>query len=202
MTRTVDPADLTPGEAYELLTQAITPRPIAFVSTISTDGVPNLAPFSFFTAGGAAPPSLVFSVVLNSKGGGKDTLRNIEETGEFVVNTLTRDMADGMNATSASLPADESEWPASGFTPVPSVLVKPARVLESPASFECRLFKVVAHGEGPTAARYIIGEVVRFHLAEPFPQPLIARLDGPNYMDSADGSHFSLKRPSSRPQNG
>lgn len=191
-------------EAYTLLTETIAPRPIAFVSTISAEGVPNLAPFSFFIVGGANPPSLAFSPVLGGAGQEKDSLRNVRETGEFVVNLVHREMAEGMNRASASLPPDHSEWDVCGFATLPSQKVRPARVAESRVQFECRLFQVVEHGTDPGAARYVIGEVVMAHLAAPLVREgkidaaavqSIARLGGPHYVDMGRLETFELKRP-------
>jgi len=186
---------MTASEAYTLLTSIVQPRPIAFVSTVSAQGVFNLAPFSFFMAGGSNPPSVCYSPVLNGAGEEKDSLRNVRETGEFVVNTVDRAMAVGMNAASASLAPHESEWELSGFTPMPSDLVRPPRVAESHAQMECRLFDIVAHGSGPTAARYVIGEVVRLHIREDVFET-IARMGGSEYFDTATGERFGLNRPS------
>lgn len=182
-------------EAYGLLTAVVQPRPIAFVSTISRDGVPNLAPFSFFMVGGSNPPSVCFSPTLNGRGQEKDSLRNVRETGEFTVNTVHRAMAIGMNEASASLQPHESEWGRTGFTPLASDLVRPARVAESLAQMECRLFTVVEHGQGPSASRYVIGEVVRLHVSDAGFET-IARMGGPEYIDSATGERFGLVRPS------
>ena len=186
--------EMPPAEAYALLTRVVSPRPIAFVSTLSAEGVPNLAPFSFFMAGGSNPPSVCYSPVLDGRGAEKDSLRNVRETGEFTVNTVDRRMATGMNAASAALGPEESEWGPSGFTPLASEVVKPARVRESLAQMECRLFTVVSHGDGPTAARYVIGEVLRLHLAEGAFET-IARLGGADYLDTATGRRFDLRRP-------
>jgi len=197
-------AGLSPNEAYSLLSSTIAPRPIAFVSTLGSNGVANLAPFSFFMVGGANPPSLMFSPSVNGIGGMKDSLRNVIDSGEFVVNTVHREMAHGMNATSAPFPPHESEWEASGFSQVPSVLVRPPRVAESLVQFECRLFQVVEHGDGPAAARYVIGEVVMAHLAEELwdperrkarPAMLLARMGGAEYLDAATSDRFELQRP-------
>ncbi len=186
--------EMPAAEAYGLLTRVVQPRPIAFVSTLSLSGVPNLAPFSFFMAGGSSPASVCYSPVLNAVGGEKDSLRNARETGEFVVNTLDRGMAGGMNATSAALGPEESEWEPSGFTPLPSEVVRPPRVAESLAQMECRVFAIVAHGDGPTAARYVIGEVVRLHLRDGAFET-IARMGGKEYIDTATGERFDLERP-------
>lgn len=191
-------------EAYTLLTETIAPRPIAFVSTLSPEGVANLAPFSFFIVGGANPPSLAFSPVVGGAGGEKDSLRNVRATGEFVVNLVHREMAEGMNRASASMPPHESEWDVCGFATLPSERVRPARVAESRVQFECRLFQVVEHGDGPGAARYVIGEVVMVHVAASLIREgkidataveSIARLGGPHYIDMGNLERFELKRP-------
>lgn len=165
--------------------------------------MPNLAPFSFFMAGGANPPSVAFSPVLDGQGREKDTLRNVLATGEFVVNVVHREMAERMNATSWSFPPEASEWEASGLTPLASDLVHPARVAESFVQMECRLHQIVEHGDGPSAARYVIGEVACFHVASDLLSEgrkvpdlgLIARLGGPDYLDGATGQRFTLPRP-------
>ncbi len=161
----VDPGALSPGAAHRLLLHCVAPRPIALTSTLSPDGQPNLAPFSYFMAGGANPLSVVISPLTNRIGGPKDTLRNIEATGEYVINVATHALREPINLASAELPYGASEWEFSGLTPVPSVRVRPSRVLESPMALECRLFRVVPHGSGPLSGNYIIGEVVYLHLA-------------------------------------
>jgi flavin reductase (DIM6/NTAB) family NADH-FMN oxidoreductase RutF len=145
--------------------------------------------------GGSNPPSLMISPTLTSQAQPKDTLRNIRETGEFVVNLVSRAMVEDMNQTSRPLPSAESEWDWTSFTAVPSDHVLPARVLESPAQLECRLYDVVEHGLGPNAARYVIGEVHVVHHRELMPR-LVARLGGPDYLDTAAFEVFSLARPS------
>ena len=202
--RSIPTEQLEPKDAYGLLSSLIVPRPIAFVSTISPTGVENLAPFSFFVAGGANPPSLAFSCVLDGLGREKDTLRNIRATGEFVVNIVHRALADDMNRASASLPPEKSEWELTTLSSLPSVLVKPRRVATSLAQFECRLFQVAEHGNGSSAARYVIGEIVVFHVLEAamagnrvnssYVQP-IARLAGSDYLDLEALSTFTLERP-------
>jgi len=161
----IDPNDLTRGDAHRLLLHCVAPRPIALTSTLSEDGVPNLAPFSYFMAGGANPPSVVISQLTNRNGGPKDTLRNIQAPGEYVINVVTWEMRERVNQASTEYPYGTSEWEPSGLTPAPSVKVRPARVLESPFAIECRLFQVVPHGDGPLAGNYVIGEVVYFHVA-------------------------------------
>lgn len=162
----VDPASLSRGEAHRLLLHCVAPRPIALTSTLSPEGVPNLAPFSYFMAGGANPPSVVISPTTTRSGEPKDTLRNIQATGEYVINVVTHAIVERVNQASVEYPYGVSEWEPAGLTPAPSARVRPARVLESPLAIECRLYQVVPHGEGPVAANYVIGEVVYFHVSE------------------------------------
>jgi flavin reductase (DIM6/NTAB) family NADH-FMN oxidoreductase RutF len=161
----IDPAELSRADAHRLLLHCVAPRPIAFTSTLSADGIPNLAPFSYFMAGGANPPSVVISTLTDREGNPKDTLRNIRATGEYVINVVTYAMREQMNTSSAEYPYGVPEWRMCGFTPADSVKVKPARVAESPLSIECRLHEVVHHGGGPLSANYVIGEVVYFHIS-------------------------------------
>jgi flavin reductase (DIM6/NTAB) family NADH-FMN oxidoreductase RutF len=116
-------------------------------------------------AGGANPCSVVISPLTSRTGAPKDTLRNITETGEYVINVVTYAMRDKMNTASAEWPYGVDEWEKAGFTPAPSVKVKPNRVAESPLAIECRLFQVVPHGDGPLSGNYVIGEVVYFHVS-------------------------------------
>lgn len=191
-------------EAYALLTAVVAPRPIALVSTVSIEGVPNLAPFSFFNVGGSNPPSLVFSPVLGSGGREKDTLRNARETGEFVVNLVHRAMAEDMNRASAKLPPTQSELDETEFTTLPSSRVRPFRIAESRVQLECRTHQVVEHGDGPGAARYVIGEVLLVHVSrtalenekiDPNALEPIGRLGGSEYVDTGRLEKFELDRP-------
>lgn len=197
---TIDLANLSESDSYELLTAAVTPRPIALVSTVDGAGAANLAPFSFFTLGGTNPPSVLLSATLGEGGYPKNTLKNILETGEFVLNTLDRGMAEGMLEAANAIDPTQSEWRASGFTPAASVRVGPPRVEESLIQLECRLHQVVEHGSALGAARYIIGEVLVAHLApeiatSPTSVRLICRLGGRVYLDTAGGQEFSLAQP-------
>ena len=152
-----------------ILTGVVVPRPIAFVSTRSTEGVVNLAPYSFFNAMAYRPPTLVFSSSRRAPGWAdkrKDTLTNIEETGEYVVNVVVDDIAAAMNATAAEYPADVSEFDIAGLTEAPSEVVRAPRVAESPVNMECRLVQVVNIGEQPHAHGIVIGEIVRMHLRD------------------------------------
>ena len=205
----VDVAALPPSDAYALLTHAVAPRPIAWVSTVSAAGEPNLAPYSYFNAGGQNPPSVVVVPNVNPDGTEKDTLRNVRETGEYVVNVASRDQAAAMTATAAALPHGESEWPLAGIDPLPSERVTPGRVPGCPFALECRLHEIVEHGDGPGAARYVIGEVVFAHVAADLLNPAgelasldsgvvggLARLGGDWYADCRGDALFKLDRPS------
>ena len=152
-----------------VLTGVIVPRPIAFVSSVSAAGLVNLAPFSFFNAVAYDPPTVVFSVSRfagDQRHKRKDTLANIEETGEFVVNVVVDDIAEAMNKTAAEYPTEVNEFQVAGLTPVPSDIVRPPRVAESPVNMECRLNQVVPIGEGSRQHGLVIGEIVLMHLRD------------------------------------
>ena len=199
----VNPAEAGPANVYKLMIGAIVPRPIAFVSSISAGGIRNLAPFSFFTAASANPPVICFApMVRASDGGQKDTLRNVQETGEFVVNIVSEDFAQQMNICSGEYPPDVDEWEKSGLTPVPSECVKPPRVAESRFQMECRLVDVVSVSKQPLGGSLVLGEVLRFHVADELfeeyridPDRLraIGRMGGPTYARTTD--RFDLQRP-------
>lgn len=133
----VDVSAANPVDVYHLLTGIVTPRPIAWVSTLSPAGVANLAPFSFFNVFGANPPVVVFSPTLRRDGTKKDTLLNLETLPEFVLSAATAPLADHVNGSSRELPPDESEFAHTGLTTAPSERVKPPRVAESPTALEC-----------------------------------------------------------------
>jgi flavin reductase (DIM6/NTAB) family NADH-FMN oxidoreductase RutF len=149
-----------------VLTGVVVPRPIAFVSTISTEGILNLAPFSFFNAVASNPPTIVFSSSRHAGDKPKDTLANIEQTGEFVVNVVVDDIAEAMNRTAAEYPAEVSEFEIAGLTPAPSDLVRPPRVAESPVNMECKLQQIISLGQGDHQHGLVIGEVVLMHVRD------------------------------------
>jgi len=203
--RGIDPASIPPAETYSLLVSCVIPRPIAFVSSLSRDGFANLAPFSFFNAGGANPPSLVFSPVTSGGGRDKDTLHNVRATGEYVVHIAPWPLRERMNQTSYEYEPEADEFEMAGFTKVPSARVKPWRAAECPIAMECRLFRIVEHGTGPYRSNYVIGEVVYFHILEslfsgghldPVALDAIGRLGGPLYTHVTRESVFKLPRPS------
>jgi flavin reductase (DIM6/NTAB) family NADH-FMN oxidoreductase RutF len=188
---------------YRALIGVVTPRPIAWVTTVDGEGRVNLAPFSFFNAFGANPPVVVFSPTLRRDGSKKDTLRNLNVVGEFVVNAAVEDLAEKVNATSKELPPGQSEADYAGLTLEPSVKVRPPRVADSPVHLECRVRQIVPIGDGPIAANLVIGEVLLIHIADAVldergavdPRKLrtIARLGGDYYCRSTD--LFEMERP-------
>lgn len=155
--RDYDPAAL--GKAiYPVLTSVIVPRPIAWVSTRSADGVDNLAPHSFFTVSSVSPPVVQFTSV-----GPKDSLRNVRATGEFVVCIATEELADQVNTTATDYPSDMSEFDQARVTREPSAVVAPYRVAESPVAIECRLLDTRDFGGADTV---VFGQVVHVSIAE------------------------------------
>jgi flavin reductase (DIM6/NTAB) family NADH-FMN oxidoreductase RutF len=167
----IDPAQCEQRQVYKLMTGIIVPRPIALVSTMDRAGIANLAPFSFFNGVGSVPPSILFCPTVRAPVGlaqeiRKDTLRNVEETGEFVVNVVNDALAAQANATSAEVPPEVDEFELSGLTPIASEAVRPPRVAESPAQMECKLLQVVYTSRKPGGGVVVLGEVVRFHIRE------------------------------------
>jgi flavin reductase (DIM6/NTAB) family NADH-FMN oxidoreductase RutF len=167
---TLDPANCETKDVYKLLTGIVVPRPIALVSTVDHAGAANLAPFSFFNAVGSNPPTLLFCPVVRAASPEhdrrKDTLRNVEETGEFVVNVISDALAAAANITAAEVPPDVDEFRLSGLTPIESEAVRPPRVAESPAQMECKLLQVFYTSHEPGGGVIVLGQVVRFHLRE------------------------------------
>lgn len=198
----IDPSECAVLDVYKVLIGSVVPRPIAFVSTISPEGVLNLAPFSFFNAVCADPPMIVFATG-NKRGGlPKDTLRNIQQTGEFVVNIVSETIAEAMNLTSGEYPPEIDEFQVSGLTPIPSERIRPPRVGESPVQMECRLHQLVTLSERPRGGSLIIGEVVLIHAADevldgfkvdPAALRAVARMGGDAYCRTTD--RFELPRP-------
>lgn len=198
-----NPDELHQKEVYKLLTGLVVPRPIAWVSTINEEGIPNLAPFSYFNAVGDDPPHVMISI---SRAGNlnKDTLNNILSNKEFVVNMVTEDLAEKMNSTAHPLQPHESEFEFANVESAVSVKVKPPLVAQSPVSMECVMvhhYNLKEHKNG--GSTLIIGRVVHFHVQEGIMdenfhvnvekyQP-ISRLAGANYAKL--GELFTIKRP-------
>lgn len=200
---TIDPAASSAADIYRLMVHAIVPRPIAFVSTVSPDGILNLAPFSFFTAISANPPVVCFApMIRGGDGSRKDTIQNIEQTREFVVNIVSEDFVQQMNICSTEYAPEIDEFACSGLTPLPSEIVKPPRVKESRVHMECTLLQIVDVSPKPLGGSIVIGEVVRFHVAnelfenftiDPARLNAVGRMGGPTYARTTD--RFDLARP-------
>ena len=166
------PSELSHKDLYGLLLNSVAPRPIAWVSTVSASGQLNLAPFSFFNVVSVNPPLLGFSPGSRpsrqdkSYGETKDTLQNIRETEEFVVNIVTYELAEAMNLTSGEYDASVNEFEVAKLTPEVSAFVRPPRVAESPVSFECKLYQILDFSPAPTGGSLVIGEIVSIHIKD------------------------------------
>lgn len=165
--RTIDPKTVETRDLHQFLLGSVAPRPIAFASTVDEEGNMNLAPYSFFNAFSSNPPTLVFSsnrkVLDNTT---KDTLHNIQKNKEVVINVVNYDIVRQMAIASVSYPSDVNEFEKAGLTPVPSDLVKPFRVKESPAQMECKVREIITLGDQGGAGHLIICDVVKMHIAE------------------------------------
>lgn len=197
----IDPAGLSRQEVYKLLTGSVVPRPIAWVSSIGAAGVPNLAPFSYFTIACVEPPMLLFCPQRRPDGSPKDTLRNLSETGEYVLHIVSESLVEVMNQTAAEFPLGMSEFDQARIARVPSERVRPPRVAAAPVAFECRVERMVRLGD-TTGADVVIGRVLLIHIADEVYRDgyvildalrPVARLAGSDYARVTDT--FSLPRP-------
>lgn len=205
----VEPKDLSVRQAHWYLLGGVAPRPIALVSTLSADGIPNLSPFSFFNAFGANPPTVAFSPSRRGRDGStKDTYQNLVETQECVIQAVTHAIVEQVNLASTEYASDTDEFVKSGLTPVKSDLVKPYRVKESPFQMECRLAQMVQLGTGPGSGNLAICEVVKFHVAEDIVRDgiilpelidLVGRNGGDYYTRASGDAVFALAKPSGTP---
>jgi flavin reductase (DIM6/NTAB) family NADH-FMN oxidoreductase RutF len=199
----IDPAKHSVLEVYKLMTGLIVPRPVALVSTVDKDGVANVAPFSFFCGVGSNPPTLLFCPSLRSSGDRrKDTLRNVEQTGEFVVNVVSDAIAAAANLSAAEVGPDVDEFELAGLTAVASEVVRAPRVEESPAQMECKLLQIVFTGDAPGAGVVVLGQIVRLHVnaeleenfrIDPAKLDAVGRMAGNTWVRTRD--RFDLIRP-------
>lgn len=198
----IDPEHLDHKAIYKLLTGSVIPRPIGWISSVSNNGVNNLAPFSYFNVVGDDPPHVMFSTSRNNNTN-KDTLNNILANKQFVVNMVTEDLVQQMNKTAEAISSEESEFDFANLTPVASVKIKPMRVKESKINFECELvhhYSLENHKNG--GAVILIGKIIMMHfddtvLMDNYKINLetykpVSRLAGSNY--SKIGEIFSVKR--------
>ncbi|MCU0327674.1 MAG: flavin reductase family protein [Chitinophagales bacterium] len=164
MFTTFNPDELTLPIVHNLMLTSVAPRPIAFVSSIDESGNINLAPFSQFNVFSTNPPVVAFSASVSGRTGEtKDTYKNAKATGELTVNIVTYDMTYQMSYASSEFPPEVNEFQKAGFTPIPSDLVKPPRVGESPVSFECKVLQIIDFGDKGGAGKMILAQVHRIH---------------------------------------
>jgi len=210
---TIDPKQIPVPRMHALLLGAVTPRPIAFASTIDNAGNVNLSPFSFFNCFGANPPLLIFSPARRGRDNTvKHSYENVLEVAEVVINVVTHDMVQQTNLASAEFPKGVDEFVKAGFTAIPSVKVKPPRVGESPVSMECKVLQVIRTGDQGGAGNLVICEVVYMHIKDevldaegkidPFKLDAVARLGSDWYCRVQGDSIFKLPKPLDRPSLG
>lgn len=202
---TIDPKEISAMKLQGYLQSAIAPRPIAFASTIDKNGKPNLSPFSFFNIFSSNPPILVFSPARRVRNNTtKHTLINCEETRQVVINVVNFDIVQQMSLSSTEYPDGVNEFAKSGLTPIPSELVKPYRVAESPVQFECKVNQIIPLGTEGGAGNMIICEVLKMHIDEavldadgqidPMKIDLVSRLGG-NWYSRANQGLFEVEKP-------
>lgn len=202
----LNPKELTIPVLQKYLQNAIAPRPICFASTISKDGQPNLAPFSFFNIFSSNPPIAVFSPAYSGRTGApKDTLLNIREVPEVVINVVTYSIVQQTSLASSPFPKGINEFEKAGFTPIASELIKPFRVKESPVQMECKVLEIKELGKSGGAGNLVICEIIRIHIDESVLNEeknidtrkidLVARM-GDNFYCRANGdSLFEVEKP-------
>ncbi|MGI4896635.1 MAG: flavin reductase family protein [Janthinobacterium lividum] len=171
MRKNLDPTTMGAGDFYKFVNSTVVPRPIAWVSTRSAEGIDNLAPHSFFTVACVDPPVLQFTSV-----GRKDSLRNVEETGEFVVNFASEPLFEQVNATGTNFPHEVGEFDAVGLEREPSLRVAPPRVAASPVAFECVLHSTVRLGDSTVVFGRVVHAVVDVDVLDEDGHPRIERL--------------------------
>ena len=199
----LDFSQLDAAEGYRWLSSTVTPRPIAWVSTLSRAGVPNLAPFSFFQVICDAPATLMVNVGKHKRDRRKDTVRNVEETGELVIHLVSRENAEMMNATSATLDRGDSEFDHAKIVTMPSTRVAPPRVAAAAVAFECELAEIKPYPAEDPRQFLIFAHVLLGHIddavmadarhVDPARLDLVGRLSGSDYATTRD--RFSMKRP-------
>lgn len=206
---TIDPSEIPVPQMHAYLLGAVTPRPIAFASTVDEEGNVNLSPFSFFNCFGANPPVVVFSPARRGRDSTtKHTYENVREVPEVVIHIVTYDMVQQVSLASAEFPRGVNEFVKAGFTPVESVKVRPPRVAESPVAMECRVTQIISTGDKGAAGNLVICEVILMHIDErvlgadgridPWKLDAVARLGGDYYSRVNGESIFRVPRPLDR----
>lgn len=202
----INPKEIAVGKMHSYLLGAVAPRPIAFASTIDKEGNVNLSPFSFFNCFGANPPILVFSPARKGRDNTtKHSYENVLEVPEVVINIVNYSMVQQASLASTEYPKGINEFIKAGFTPVPSTMVKPPRVGESPASFECKVLQVIKTGEQGAAGNLVICEVILAHIKDeildadgridPFKLDAVSRMGGDWYCRAQGEALFTVPKP-------
>jgi flavin reductase (DIM6/NTAB) family NADH-FMN oxidoreductase RutF len=204
--KSIDPISLETKELHKILLSSIAPRPIAFASTVDSNGNVNLSPFSYFNVFSSNPPILIFSPSRRVRNNTtKHTLENAIETKEVVINVVNFPIVEQMSKSSIEYEKGVNEFIETGLTQVESLLVKPPRVLESPISFECKVQDIVSLGESGGAGQLIIAKVVQIHIDKKFLDKngdilsekldLVARMGGDWYTRATKESMFKIPKP-------
>ena len=204
--RSFTPTEIDNRNLYGFFTSAVIPRPIAFVSTIDSQGRVNLSPFSYFNVVSTRPPMLIFAPVRSARNGQqKDTYENVKEVAECVIHIVNYTVAEQMNATSAAFPRGVNEFREVGLTEVPSDLVRPPRVKECPIAFECKVTQVIELGESGGAGNLVLCEILKIHADESIlteegkvdaaKLDVIGRLGGNQYVRVTPENIFEVKKP-------
>lgn len=204
--KSIDPISLETKELHKILLSSIAPRPIAFASTIDSNGNVNLSPFSYFNVFSSNPPILIFSPSRRVRDNTtKHTLENAMETKEVVINVVNFPIVEQMSKSSVEYEKGVNEFIETGLTQVKSLLVKPPRVLESPISFECKVQDIISLGESGGAGQLIIAKVVQIHIDKKFIDnkgdidseklDLVARMGGDWYTRTTKDSMFKIPKP-------
>lgn len=202
----IDPKSIPVPKLHHYLLGAVGPRPIAFASTVDEEGLPNLAPFSFFNVFSANPPILIFSPARSGRNNTtKDTYNNVKKVPEVVINVVNHAIVHQMSLASSPYPMGVSEFEKSGLTPIPSETVKPFRVKESPVQFECIVKDVIELGTEGGAGNLVICEVLKIHISEEVLDEhgmidqhkidLVARMGGDWYCRADKNAMFEIKKP-------
>jgi flavin reductase (DIM6/NTAB) family NADH-FMN oxidoreductase RutF len=204
--KSIDPINLETKKLHKILLSSIAPRPIAFASTIDSNGNVNLSPFSYFNVFSSNPPILIFSPSIRVRDNTtKHTLENAMETKEVVINVVNFPIVEQMSKSSVEYEKGVNEFIETGLTQVKSLLVKPPRVLESPISFECKVQDIISLGESGGAGQLIIAKVVQIHIDKKFIDnkgdidseklDLVARMGGDWYTRTTKESMFKIPKP-------
>jgi len=201
----IDPKEIPVGQLHQYLLSAVSPRPIAFASTVDKKGKPNLSPYSFFNVFSANPPILIFSPARRVRDNTtKHTLENAEATKEVVINVVNYNIVQQMSLSSTEYDAGINEFEKAGFTMLPSEKIKPFRVAEAPIQFECIVNEIIALGKNAGAGNLVICEVVKLHINESVLDEnqnidqqkldIVARAGG-SYYSRAKEAFFEIPKP-------